>query len=222
MGMATPPQLTPEQRTAALAKAAEARAARAELKNQLKNVLSRSARLRLDQRHGRKAESRVAARVASLASARSRRARSWKTSASPTTVVYKGLALSKSSHCSINSASEAMAASDGHRRPLIIVISGPAWRRQGNDCQRPRRARPQAVWLRQIVDDPPSTPQRARHGIRLHRSTQSSRNALGKADFSNGRGSSTTTTARRFRISSTDVMWCWDRSRWGGPGQAPP
>ena len=35
--MATPPQLTPEQRTAALAKAAEARAARAELKNQLKN-----------------------------------------------------------------------------------------------------------------------------------------------------------------------------------------
>lgn len=35
--MATPPQLTPEQRTAALAKAAEARAARADLKNQLKN-----------------------------------------------------------------------------------------------------------------------------------------------------------------------------------------
>jgi DNA uptake protein ComE-like DNA-binding protein len=34
--MATPPALTPEQRTAALAKAAEARAARAELKNQLK------------------------------------------------------------------------------------------------------------------------------------------------------------------------------------------
>ena len=30
--MATPPQLTPEQRTAALAKAAEARAARAEIK----------------------------------------------------------------------------------------------------------------------------------------------------------------------------------------------
>lgn len=35
--MATPPQLTPEQRASALAKAAEARAARAELKNQLKN-----------------------------------------------------------------------------------------------------------------------------------------------------------------------------------------
>jgi DNA uptake protein ComE-like DNA-binding protein len=34
--MATPPQLTPEQRASALAKAAEARAARAELKNQLK------------------------------------------------------------------------------------------------------------------------------------------------------------------------------------------
>ena len=34
--MATPPQLSPEQRTAALAKAAEARTARAELKNQLK------------------------------------------------------------------------------------------------------------------------------------------------------------------------------------------
>ena len=34
--MATPPQLTPEQRTAALAKAAEARAARAELKARLK------------------------------------------------------------------------------------------------------------------------------------------------------------------------------------------
>ncbi len=34
--MATPPALTPEQRTAALAKAAEARAARAELKQQLK------------------------------------------------------------------------------------------------------------------------------------------------------------------------------------------
>ena len=34
--MATPPALTPEQRSAALAKAAEARAARAELKNQLK------------------------------------------------------------------------------------------------------------------------------------------------------------------------------------------
>lgn len=34
--MATPPQLTAEQRTAALAKAAEARAARAEVKNQLK------------------------------------------------------------------------------------------------------------------------------------------------------------------------------------------
>jgi hypothetical protein len=34
--MATPPQLTPEQRTAALAKAAEARTARAELKNKLK------------------------------------------------------------------------------------------------------------------------------------------------------------------------------------------
>ena len=35
--MATPPQLTPEQRANALAKAAEARSARAELKNQLKN-----------------------------------------------------------------------------------------------------------------------------------------------------------------------------------------
>ncbi|MFZ1490250.1 MAG: integration host factor, actinobacterial type [Ilumatobacteraceae bacterium] len=34
--MATPPQLTPEQRTAALAKAAEARAARAEVKARLK------------------------------------------------------------------------------------------------------------------------------------------------------------------------------------------
>ena len=34
--MATPPQLSPEQRAAALAKAAEARTARAELKNQLK------------------------------------------------------------------------------------------------------------------------------------------------------------------------------------------
>lgn len=34
--MATPPQLTPEQRTAALAKAAEARTARAALKNKLK------------------------------------------------------------------------------------------------------------------------------------------------------------------------------------------
>ncbi len=35
--MATPPQLTPEQRTAALAKAAEARAARAEIKARLKD-----------------------------------------------------------------------------------------------------------------------------------------------------------------------------------------
>ncbi len=34
--MATPPQLTPEQRASALVKAAEARVARAELKNQLK------------------------------------------------------------------------------------------------------------------------------------------------------------------------------------------
>jgi hypothetical protein len=34
--MATPPQLTPEQRTAALQKAAEARAARAEIKARLK------------------------------------------------------------------------------------------------------------------------------------------------------------------------------------------
>jgi hypothetical protein len=34
--MATPPVLTPEQRTAALQKAAEARAARAELKERLK------------------------------------------------------------------------------------------------------------------------------------------------------------------------------------------
>jgi DNA uptake protein ComE-like DNA-binding protein len=34
--MATPPVLSPEQRTAALAKAAEARTARAELKNKLK------------------------------------------------------------------------------------------------------------------------------------------------------------------------------------------
>ena len=34
--MATPPQLTPEQRAAALAKAAEARTARAEVKNKLK------------------------------------------------------------------------------------------------------------------------------------------------------------------------------------------
>ena len=34
--MATPPQLSPEQRAAALAKAAEARAARADLKNRLK------------------------------------------------------------------------------------------------------------------------------------------------------------------------------------------
>ncbi|MET0461234.1 MAG: integration host factor, actinobacterial type [Ilumatobacteraceae bacterium] len=35
--MATPPQLTPEQRAAALAKAAEARAARAVIKARLKN-----------------------------------------------------------------------------------------------------------------------------------------------------------------------------------------
>ena len=34
--MATPPQLTPEQRTAAIAKAAEARTARAEIKQRLK------------------------------------------------------------------------------------------------------------------------------------------------------------------------------------------
>ena len=32
---------------------------------------------------------------------------------------------SRSSHCSINSASEAMAASDDSANPLIIVISGP-------------------------------------------------------------------------------------------------
>jgi hypothetical protein len=36
IAMATPPQLTPEQRTAALAKAAQARTARAEVKNKLK------------------------------------------------------------------------------------------------------------------------------------------------------------------------------------------
>jgi DNA uptake protein ComE-like DNA-binding protein len=36
MVMATPPQLTPEQRAAALAKAAEARAARADIKARLK------------------------------------------------------------------------------------------------------------------------------------------------------------------------------------------
>lgn len=36
IAMATPPQLTPEQRQAALAKAAEARTARAEVKNKLK------------------------------------------------------------------------------------------------------------------------------------------------------------------------------------------
>jgi len=35
--MATPPQLTPEQRAAALAKAAEARTARAEIKMRIKN-----------------------------------------------------------------------------------------------------------------------------------------------------------------------------------------
>lgn len=35
--MATPPQLTPEQREAALAKAAAARAARADIKSRLKN-----------------------------------------------------------------------------------------------------------------------------------------------------------------------------------------
>ncbi|MGH8922127.1 MAG: integration host factor, actinobacterial type, partial [Actinomycetes bacterium] len=35
--MATPPQLTPEQRSAALAKAAEARTARADIKQRLRN-----------------------------------------------------------------------------------------------------------------------------------------------------------------------------------------
>src|SRR5664279_3486786 len=88
-------------------------------------VLSRSARL--SPRPASPSASSKSCRCSShcLASARSRRARSWKTSASPTIVVYKGLALSKSSHCSINSASEAMAASDGTAAALIIVISGP-------------------------------------------------------------------------------------------------
>src|SRR5450432_1496069 len=58
-------------------------------------------------------------------SASSKRARSWKTSASPTTAVCRDLARYKSSHCSINSASEAMAPSAGTADPLIIVISGP-------------------------------------------------------------------------------------------------
>ena len=34
-------------------------------------------------------------------------------------------AVNRSSHCSTNSASEAMAASDGTADPLIIVVSGP-------------------------------------------------------------------------------------------------
>ena len=37
----------------------------------------------------------------------------------------QGLGAYRSSHCSTNSASEAMAASDGSADPLIIVISGP-------------------------------------------------------------------------------------------------
>ena len=161
--MATPPQLTPEQRTAALAKAAEARAARAELKNQLKNgsVTIREA-LASTSVDGRQAQGRFAARVAARASARSRRARSWKTSASPTTAAYRASAPYRSSHCSINSASEAMAASDGSADPLIIVISGPGGRRQGNDRQRTRRARPEPV-VEQVVDDAHAAARRTRH-----------------------------------------------------------
>ena len=62
--MATPPQLTPEQRTAALAKAAEARTARAELKNQLKlgSMSLADALASTDSTVGQ-AEGRLAARV---------------------------------------------------------------------------------------------------------------------------------------------------------------
>ena len=84
--MATPPQLTPEQRTAALAKAAEARdrprraeePARSSVRSRSPKPWPRPTRPSASSR-----SSRCSSR--SRASARSRRARSWKTSASPTT-----------------------------------------------------------------------------------------------------------------------------------------
>ena len=124
--MATPPQLTPEQRTAALAKAAEARAARAELKNQLKiGSVTLAKRWPPPSVHRRQAQGRLAARV----TARRRqgqgaqdhgrhRHRRQPSCAGPRRS-------SRSSRCSISSASEAMAASDGTADPLIIVVSGP-------------------------------------------------------------------------------------------------
>ena len=90
--MATPPQLTPEQRAAALAKAAEARAARAEIKARLKMGRCRSPKHSRPTTHRRQAQGRSRCSNRCPASARSRPARSWKRSASPTTAACRASA----------------------------------------------------------------------------------------------------------------------------------
>ena len=123
--MATPPQLTPEQRTAALAKAAEARAARAELKNQLKNG-SVSIREALASTSVTVGKLKVVSLLESLPGVGKVKARKiMEDIGIADNRRVQGLGAVRSSHCSINSASEAMAASEGTADPLIIVISGP-------------------------------------------------------------------------------------------------
>ena len=142
--MATPPQLTPEQRTAALAKAAEARAARAEIKARLKdNRMTLAEALASDDPNVGKLK------VLSLLESLPR----WGKVKARKVMEEIGIADNRrvqglgskqrtellEARATLSDVAPTWAPTARHRRVR------PRWGRQGNDRRRPRGARPRLV-----------------------------------------------------------------------------
>ena len=191
--MATPPQLTPEQRAAALAKAAEARAARAEIKARLKNELDVARPTRSASDDNNVGKLKVVSLLESLPGVGKVKARKVmeddRHRRQPSRAGPRLAAAGGAAQTLARVSPAARGDTADHRRVR------PRWGRQGNDRRCARRPRSAAL-AEPDLDDPRPAAGRARRRLRVHRPRRVRAAHRRRAASWSGPSSSATTTAR--------------------------